>query len=468
VRRLLPGVGRTLLGLTLALAVTSVASAAPGVSFSATQVSYGNQLVGIRSAAQTLSITNSGDSPLTINSISFAGTNPGDFVINSDTGQATLLPGASRTLAIQCRPLAVGSRTAVLAVSDNAAGSPQLVSLTGNGVTTFVNRSPSAVNLGNVPVNVPAEQTVSIRNDGNTPLRITGFWINYNLQGGFTGVNFYWRSAASLPVTLSPGASTSVVVGCKPDGTGSSKATLLVYDDAPYSPHLVPLTATAVSPIVTLEPNILNFYKKLYGGPVATGGIGLCNSSGVPLTISSVKISGLNPGDFRISYDTGQQPLLNGDKRSFGIEFRPRALGNREAVLTVTHSAPGSPQQVVLKGEGVSTLVPRFPSTMNFGTRAVGTVREQIVSIRNDNIAATLFVDPTRTAIVGTNAGDFYWKPTDSFNIWMARGGLPYGYGMDIIVGFRPRSAGSKTATLAIFDNAPYSPHNVPLMGIGN
>jgi hypothetical protein len=159
--------GRGLLCLTLALAATG-AHADPGISFSPSRLDYGNQLVGIRSTAQTLTITNSGASPLTISSLSFTGTNPGDFVIGSDSSEATLAPGASRSLGIQCRPLAVGARSAVLAVSDNAAGSPQLVSLSGAGVTTFVYRSPGSIDFGDCQIGAFVSRTVTVRNDGNS------------------------------------------------------------------------------------------------------------------------------------------------------------------------------------------------------------------------------------------------------------------------------------------------------------
>src|SRR5438552_8841826 len=96
--------GRGLFCLALVLAATRAAHATPGISFSATRLDYGNQLLGQRSPAQTLTLTNSGTSPLLIYSLNFTGTNPGDLVIGSDSGEATLAPGASRTVGIQFRP----------------------------------------------------------------------------------------------------------------------------------------------------------------------------------------------------------------------------------------------------------------------------------------------------------------------------------------------------------------------------
>jgi len=98
---------------------------------------------------------------------------------------------------------------------------------------------------------------------------------------------------------------------------------------------------------------------------------------------------------------------------------------------------------------------------------AIGQAVERIVTIRNDNPAGRLNIDRALTSIVGTNAGDFYWKPTDNFTMWQSRGGVPYDYTVDIIVGFRPRARGSRAGALKIVDNQLYSPHMVSLSGTG-
>jgi hypothetical protein len=255
---------KSLLGLAITLTFTGGAQAAPGVSFNASRLDYGNQLVGVRSAAQALTITNSGSSPLTISSVSFTGANPGDFLIGSDSGEGTLAPGASRLVGIQCRPLAVGGRSAVLAVSDNAAGSPQLVSLAGNGVTTFVYRSPRSIDFGNVLVQqTSGPQTITIRNDGNTALTITDITTAYTNNplafrfGGDVSVSNYPASQSPLHLVVPPGGSLSLLVSFQPEGPWRYPSTLYIYDTAPSSPHLVTLAGTGVLPPVPAAPTNL-------------------------------------------------------------------------------------------------------------------------------------------------------------------------------------------------------------------
>src|SRR5262249_2862453 len=106
----------------------------PVVSLSPTSLGFGNQNVGTTSAAQTISLTNTGTAALTISSIAISGTNAGDFA-QTNNCSATLNVNTSCTISVTFTPSATGTRTASVIVTDNAAGSPQSVALGGAGVT---------------------------------------------------------------------------------------------------------------------------------------------------------------------------------------------------------------------------------------------------------------------------------------------------------------------------------------------
>ncbi len=96
--------------------------------------SFGPQPVGVPSGAQTITITNSGTSPLVIMNLGISGGIRGEFTIVTDSRETTLGPGASRTLALGFRPVSLGSRSATLTVADNSDGSPHRVELSGEGI----------------------------------------------------------------------------------------------------------------------------------------------------------------------------------------------------------------------------------------------------------------------------------------------------------------------------------------------
>ena len=107
---------------------------APAVSLSDSSLTFTNQLVGTASAGQGLTVTNSGTANLAITSVGLTGSNASDFAKSADTcAGATLTPNGTCTLSVTFTPSATGSRTATLSINDNAANSPQTVSLSGTG-----------------------------------------------------------------------------------------------------------------------------------------------------------------------------------------------------------------------------------------------------------------------------------------------------------------------------------------------
>jgi hypothetical protein len=106
---------------------------APAVSLSPTSLTFGSQIVGTTSAAQSVTLTNTGTATLNITGIGLAGTNSGDFSETSTCG-SSVAAGANCSIGVTFAPTATGSRSASVFISDNASGSPQTISLSGTGV----------------------------------------------------------------------------------------------------------------------------------------------------------------------------------------------------------------------------------------------------------------------------------------------------------------------------------------------
>lgn len=112
---------------------TPTPTTAPKVSLSASSLAFGNEVVGQSTVASTVTLTNTGNATLKLSSIASGGTNSGDFTESNNCG-TSLAANAKCTLTVIFTPAASGPLTASLTISDNAAGSPQSVSLTGTGV----------------------------------------------------------------------------------------------------------------------------------------------------------------------------------------------------------------------------------------------------------------------------------------------------------------------------------------------
>jgi hypothetical protein len=123
---------------------------APGVGFNPTSLAFGNQVLNTTSAAKTVTLTNTGNAAVTINSIAASG----DFAATSTgasacpIGPATLAAGANCTINVTFTPTVLGARVGTLTVTDNAVGSPHTVGLTGTGIAAtpdFGLTGPTAV-----------------------------------------------------------------------------------------------------------------------------------------------------------------------------------------------------------------------------------------------------------------------------------------------------------------------------------
>jgi len=103
----------------------------PAVTLVPTSLKWGKIFVGLTSGAKAVTLTNVGTATLNISSI----TTTGDFAqkIVPLSCKSTVAPGASCLIKVRFTPTQLGLRTGDLAITDDAPGSPQHVSLTGTG-----------------------------------------------------------------------------------------------------------------------------------------------------------------------------------------------------------------------------------------------------------------------------------------------------------------------------------------------
>ena len=121
---------------------------APAVSLSPASLSFARQIVNTSSSAQAVTMTNTGSATLNITSVKLTGSNASDFSLTSACG-TTLAAGKSCTMSVTFSPTAGGTLTASISVTDNAAGSPQVVPTTGLGADFNISSWPGGSMGGN-------------------------------------------------------------------------------------------------------------------------------------------------------------------------------------------------------------------------------------------------------------------------------------------------------------------------------
>ncbi|MGA7872045.1 MAG: choice-of-anchor D domain-containing protein [Candidatus Binatus sp.] len=94
-----------------------------------TSLSFGKSAIGTTSAAKTVTLTNSGAGSLSVSSISATA-----GFIQTNTCSSPLLAGKSCSISVKFAPTVIGTISGSLTINDNAANTPQVVSLSGKGI----------------------------------------------------------------------------------------------------------------------------------------------------------------------------------------------------------------------------------------------------------------------------------------------------------------------------------------------
>ncbi len=432
----------------------------PVVTFTPSSLSFSSQQVGTTSAAQTVTISNTGTAALTITGISITGTNSGDFAQanNCPLSPATLAANANCTMNVTFSPTANGTRSAAVSLTDNAPGSPQTVSLSGTGAGSTVTLTPASLSFGNQQVGTTSvAQAVTLTNTSSTSLTITSVGITGTNSGDFAQTN----NCPLGPATLAANANCTINVAFTPTAIGARSAALSIADDAPGSPQTASLSGTGTAPAVNLAPSSLSFGNQLVGTTSAAQTATLTNTGTAPLTILSVGISGTNSGDFAQTNNCPVSPstLAVNTSCTVSVTFGPTAMGTRTAAVIFTDNASDSPEQLSLTGTGIAPVAGLSPASLTYATQQVGTTSAAQTVILSNTGTATMSI--TSISIVGTNGADFAQGNNCGASL------VP-GANCSINVTFTPTMEGTETAALAVTDNASGSPQSVSLTGTGS
>jgi uncharacterized repeat protein (TIGR03803 family) len=207
----------------------------------------------------------------------------------------------------------------------------------------------------------------------------------------------------------------------------------------------------ALEAIVSLSPTRLDFGNQTVDISSVPQVVTLTNTGNINLNITSIKIAGTNSGDFSQTNNCGKVVPPNGTC-DITVTFTPSTTGTRNAAVSITDNAPGSPQSVPLTGVGVLPAVTFSPTSLTFPTQVIFTTsKSQPVQLANNGLGILLI---TKIEISGpfaqTNNCPSSLKP---------------GAYCTIDVEYRSRQKGVQTGSLSVTDNVPGSPQEVPLKG---
>jgi hypothetical protein len=299
---------------------------APVANLSAIQP-FGSLLVGSTSAVQPLTLTNSGDAPLTINSI----IPPAQFAQTNNCG-ASLPVGSSCTISITYKPTAAGAASGDLVFTDNSNGvanSVQKVTLSGTGVapaTPVITAALSALPPVNVAMSWTASSTVALQPDSYQVQR-TAASANVALNCATAAYN----NLGLLTNVASAGDTTVVanktycyrVVATNTAGTytsvGARVTTPAAAPAAPTLPIISNVTQTSLTFGWTAGAGtvaLTGYQVQVCQGLAATGncaatGAGWASLGTVPSGTNSLAVTGLTAGTSYLFRVQAYNPLTS-------------------------------------------------------------------------------------------------------------------------------------------------------------
>jgi hypothetical protein len=311
------------------------------VSLSPNSLTFASQTIGTTSSAQTVMLTNTGTSSLNISKINFAGNAAPDYSQSNNCG-STVAAGASCTFTITFDPAFTGSRIATINITDNAAGSPQKITLSGTGALSIVKFGPASLTFGKQAVGTTSPvKKVTLTNNGSVALNISSI----------TG-NSEFAQTNTCGSSLAPGASCSVSVTFTPAAMWTRWGYVAVNDDANDTPQLIPVAGLGTgNAVASLSPKTLTFASQTIGTSSSPQPITLSNTGTDVLTISSVVAS----GDYSLTSTCGNT-VAAGSNCTLNVTFRPSAGGTRTGYVTFNDTDRTVLQTVTITGTATAPV----------------------------------------------------------------------------------------------------------------
>jgi len=471
----------TLSGAGSAAEITVDDAGGADLTSGVSDVSFGLTDLG---AAQSLTLTirNTGTSPLTGVDASLSGEQVSDFVI-TDLPSSTVSPGSSTAVTVRFTPSALGSRTTALRIASNDADeNPFDLTLSGTGSAPEVavedaggadlTSGVSTVSFGSADLGVAPSRTLTIRNTGTSPL--TG--VDASLSGG-QATDFV---ITGLPSSIvSPGSSTTVTVRFTPTALGSRTTTLrIASNDADENPFDLALSGFGSAPEIAVEDaegtDLTSGVSSVSFGSADNGEsqartLTIRNTGTSSLTGVAASLSGGQATDFTLT--TLPAPSFGpAGATTVTVRFTPTALGPRSTTLRIASNDPDeNPFELTLTGFGSApeiavedaegTNLTSGVSSVPFGSADRGETQLRTLTIRNTGTS-------TLTGVAASLSGG---QATDFVITALPATSVSPGETTTVSLRFSPTALGPLTTTLRIASNdADENPFDMTLSGFGS
>lgn len=294
--------------------------------------------------------------------------------------------------------------------------------------------SHASLNFGNVAAGSSSTLNFKLKNTSSGVLAIASITSsNPRFSAGPTSLN------------LGAGDSVTISVSFSPVTFGAQNGTLAIIHNAENSIPSITVSGTGISPSIALTPLLLDF-GKVTVGQSRTRFLQISNVGNSLMSVDSI-VS--NNKCFEVQ--TASFAVAPGASTTKTVTYRPTVIGKDSASVFVYHNAPGSPSNVVLRGEGVRSNL--MLSTKSIVFNNVGYKPWIDTTLVFTNLGG----DTLRVTSVASDNPVFTSKPV-AFTV-------PSLHSFTDTVRFSPINIGVHSGRLLILSDSPSSPDTVLLSG---
>lgn len=198
-------------------------------------MTFADTHVGDSSEPQYFTLSNVGDAgfPLTISSMNIqASDNEEDYVVGGFVG-GTIPSGASELVEVTFLPQSAGNQNATIGINSDANVNPVVEKeLVGRGTERLIDLNPQTVNFLTVFLGHTKIRPISIVNNGEATLIVSGLTIFGGDLAAFSIVQPDVLPTPEFPIEITGGSDYQMLIKCAPETLGDHSSELLVSSNA--------------------------------------------------------------------------------------------------------------------------------------------------------------------------------------------------------------------------------------------
>lgn len=398
------------------------------------------QQAGQCSAAQYVTVKNTGTDSLKILSIGLTGANASSFKYVAPATRSVPGSGGTFVVSVQFCPVDIGAMKADLEIAtDWKTGHVVKVPLTGTSTGPKVVTNPTSLDFGAVYIKTTSmSKQIQITNDGDKDL-VFGKSVLTPAMGAFkvsglpTEGKILKKGDPAIVLDVQAGPVTAM------QQTG--EISIIVNDQIKMGNLRIPLSVTGVQADLKADPMMMTFPLTIVGLRSQEQTVNVTNTGAAPLTGIDLSVSGTANADYVVSGDR-TVVLAPGASAPFKVAFKPVGAGTRSAILVVNASGLTAPVQVKLEGTGKLLTISCSPDDKNLGMVRMGESVALKVVCRNSDSNDIEFV-------TGFSENQDDWSVDPSTGTLPA--GTPTEEGLATLnITFKPTATGPRTTVMSI------------------